>query len=132
MHHANPDRNRLTANDRRGGRDASLRARLAGAAGRLLGRSARNPYLPDGRAAIPEFRRRAEAIRDAQRRSYHSAMVDDLRPYCDARDRSHLDDSLSRFQPYDLCHKSYSHAPRIDMEKYRVLIEDLFPQPILF
>jgi len=63
---------------------------------------------------------------------YHSAMVDDLRPYCDAGDLVHLDGCLRRFQPYDLGHKSHSHLPRIDMERYRQLIEELFPRPILF
>jgi len=63
---------------------------------------------------------------------YHSGMVDSLRPYCNAQDIAHLDGCLSRFQPFDICRKSYRHLPRVDMAKYRALIEDMFPHPILF
>ncbi len=63
---------------------------------------------------------------------YHSAMVDTLRPYCNEQDLAHLDGCLAVFQPFDLCHKSYRHLPHVDMAKYRALIEDTFPQPILF
>jgi inositol oxygenase len=63
---------------------------------------------------------------------YHSGRVDELRPYCDAKDLAHLDGCLARFQPFDMCRKSYRHLPRVDMAKYRALIEDMFPEPILF
>jgi hypothetical protein len=63
---------------------------------------------------------------------YHSGRVDALRPYCNAQDLAHLDGCLARFQPFDMCRKSYRHLPRVDMAKYRALIEDMFPQPILF
>ena len=63
---------------------------------------------------------------------YHSGRVDALRPYCNARDLAHLDGCLALFQPFDMCRKSYQHLPRVDMAKYRDLIEDMFPNPILF
>jgi hypothetical protein len=61
-----------------------------------------------------------------------SGRVDELRTYCNAKDLAHLDGCLARFQPFDMCRKSYRHLPRVDMAKYRALIEDMFPQPILF
>ena len=63
---------------------------------------------------------------------YHSGLVDALRPYCNEKDLAHLDGCLARFQPFDLCSKSFGHMPRVDMAKYRALIEDTFPHPILF
>lgn len=63
---------------------------------------------------------------------YHSALVNDIKPYCNEREAKYVDEHLARFQPYDLGMKSYSHLPRVEMAKYRALIEDLFPQPILF
>lgn len=63
---------------------------------------------------------------------YHSAMVENLRPYCDARDLVHLDGCLAAFQPYDLRRKSHRHLPTVDMSKYREMVEEMFPEPILF
>jgi len=63
---------------------------------------------------------------------YHSGSVDALRPYCNAQDLAHLEGCLGLFQPFDMCRKSYRHLPRVDMAKYRALIEDMFPHPILF
>ena len=63
---------------------------------------------------------------------YHSGRIDALRPYCNAQDLAHLDGCLALFQPFDMCRKSYRHLPRVDMAKYRDLIEDMFPNPIVF
>lgn len=63
---------------------------------------------------------------------YHSAMAPTIEPYCNERERGFLKGCLEKFQPYDLGRKSYSHMPKVNMAKYRALIEDAFPQPILF
>ena len=62
---------------------------------------------------------------------YHSASIGVLEPYLNERDRVWRDRYLAKFTPYDLGSKSSSHFPRVDMAKYRALIEDMFPQPIL-
>ncbi|MGA3201590.1 MAG: inositol oxygenase family protein [Bryobacteraceae bacterium] len=63
---------------------------------------------------------------------YHSAMTGAIRPFCSPSEQAVLDNYHARFQPYDLARKSYSHLPRVNLAKYRALIEDTFPQPILF
>ncbi len=63
---------------------------------------------------------------------YHSAMATSLGRWCNAKEKGFLNSTLSKFQPYDLGYKSYSHLPKINMAKYRAMIEDTFPQPILF
>lgn len=62
---------------------------------------------------------------------YHSARTGAIEPYMNQRDRTYYDRYLSRFQPYDQGSKSHAHLPRVDMAKYRALIEEVFPQPIL-
>ena len=63
---------------------------------------------------------------------YHSASAREIAPYCNERERGFLDHWLAKFQPYDQGRKSYSHLPRVDMAKYRALIEETFPHPIVF
>ena len=62
---------------------------------------------------------------------YHSSPISVMEPYMNQRDRDYYYRYLSRFQPYDQGSKSHTHLPRVDMNKYRALIEDLFPNPIL-
>lgn len=63
---------------------------------------------------------------------YHSAMAGSLGRWCNTKEKGYLETTLAKFQPYDLGFKSYSHLPKVDMAKYRDMIEDTFPQPILF
>lgn len=63
---------------------------------------------------------------------YHSAPDKNLEPYLNQRDREYFDRYLKPFQTYDRELKSNTHLPRVEMAKYRALIEDMFPQPILF
>jgi len=63
---------------------------------------------------------------------YHSIRLSATDRYLDDRERAWRDRYLTTFQSYDLGSKSYSHFPRVDMAKYRALIEDTFPHPILF
>jgi hypothetical protein len=63
---------------------------------------------------------------------YHSISTGEVERYFNAADKAKYDRYLSKFHPYDQGMKSYTHVPRVDMAKYRALIEDTFPQPILF
>jgi hypothetical protein len=54
-----------------------------------------------------------------------------MEPYLNERERAYRDLYLKKFQVYDQGLKSFSHLPKVDMAKYRALIEDTFPQPIL-
>ena len=63
---------------------------------------------------------------------YHSVSTPEVEHHFNAADKAKYDRYLSRFHPYDQGTKSYSRVPHVDMAKYRALIEDTFPQPILF
>lgn len=63
---------------------------------------------------------------------YHSGMYNKIAPYCSDREKPFLNGTLARFQPYDMGVKSFTHLPKLDMSRYRDMIEDMFPQPILF
>ncbi len=62
---------------------------------------------------------------------YHSMNPDGMRPYLDERDSRYYEKYLT-FRKYDLGTKSVVSLPRIDMEKYRTIIDEAFPSPILF
>jgi len=62
---------------------------------------------------------------------YHSSTFGAMEPYMNERDRTYYERCLSKFQPYDQGSKSHTRLPRVDMAKYRALIEEMFPQPIL-
>ena len=49
----------------------------------------------------------------------------------DNHDRGYAERYLKPFQRYDKRFKSTTFLPRIDLAKYRALIEETFPHPIL-
>ena len=62
---------------------------------------------------------------------YHSMDPRWMRPYLDSRDRGYYEKYLT-FKEYDQGTKSAASLPQIDLQKYRALIEETFPSPILF
>jgi Myo-inositol oxygenase len=62
---------------------------------------------------------------------YHSMDPADMRPHMDDRDSRYYERYVT-FRKYDLGTKSVASLPRIDMEKYRTIVEETFPSPILF
>jgi len=63
---------------------------------------------------------------------YHGTYLEDVQPFLSDRDQHYWNRYLVPFRKYDNGTKSYMHLPRIDLAKYRALIEETFPQPILF
>lgn len=62
---------------------------------------------------------------------YHNTSIERTEPYMDDRDRAYAERYLKPFQRYDRRFKSTMYLPRIDLAKYRALIEETFPSPIL-
>jgi hypothetical protein len=62
---------------------------------------------------------------------YHATSIKKAEPYMDDRDRRYAERYLKPFRHYDNAFKSSTSLPRIDLAKYRALIEDTFPSPIL-
>ena len=63
---------------------------------------------------------------------YHNIDIRDAAPYMDARERTYAEKYLTIFQRFDGGFVSPYFQPRIDLAKYRELIEEYFPRPILF
>jgi hypothetical protein len=63
---------------------------------------------------------------------YHGTDMADLEPFLDDKDRQYRDRYLVPFHKYDTVTKSYNHLPKIQLAKYRDVIESAFPHPILF
>jgi Myo-inositol oxygenase len=63
---------------------------------------------------------------------YHGTSMPDLEPFLSEKDRQYRHRYLTPFHKYDGGTKSYNHLPTIQLAKYRDLIEDTFPHPILF
>jgi hypothetical protein len=63
---------------------------------------------------------------------YHGTDMADLAPFLNEKDRRFRDRYLTPFHKYDAGTKSYNHLPKVQLAKYRDLIENMFPQPILF
>jgi len=63
---------------------------------------------------------------------YHSIDLGKCEPCMDKRDRMYRDKYLLTFRRYDFGSKSPYHFPRPNMEKYRAMIEEAFPDPIPF
>jgi hypothetical protein len=63
---------------------------------------------------------------------YHNISIAASTPYMNAQDRNYAKKYLETFQKYDTGFKSYTYAPDVDLKKYRELIEQTFPNPILF
>lgn len=62
---------------------------------------------------------------------YHATKIKHAEPYLNDRDRGYVERYLKPFRRYDNQFKSTTSLPRIDLAKYRALIEETFPQPIL-
>ena len=62
---------------------------------------------------------------------YHATSIKNAEPYMNDRDRRYTERYLKPFRRYDNEFKSATFLPRIDLAKYRALIEEAFPQPIL-
>jgi len=62
---------------------------------------------------------------------YHSARPDTIAPYLNSEERKVEKELLAKFRIYDQTTKSIHRLPRIDMGKYRDMVEALFPRPIL-
>jgi hypothetical protein len=63
---------------------------------------------------------------------YHNVyQLDAAVPYMTPREREFTDRLLRPFRRYDNGVVSAYYLPKVDMSKYRALIEDTFPQPIL-
>jgi len=62
---------------------------------------------------------------------YHATSTQRVEPYMNDRDRGYAERYLKPFQHYDRQFKSTTFLPRIDLAKYRALIEETFPHPIL-
>jgi hypothetical protein len=52
-------------------------------------------------------------------------------PYMDKRDLAYAEKYLRPFARYD-GDKSSTRLPQLDLRRYRAMIEDMFPHPILF
>ncbi len=63
---------------------------------------------------------------------YHNISIEKSSPYMNERDRAYAEKYLTTFQKYDRGFKSFASLPQIDLKKYRDLIEQTFPNPILF
>ena len=63
---------------------------------------------------------------------FHGTDMADLEPFLSEKDRQYRDRYLIPFHKYDVNTKSYNHLPKVQLAKYRDLIENTFPQPILF
>jgi hypothetical protein len=62
---------------------------------------------------------------------YHNTSIERTESYMNDRDRGYAERYLKPFQRYDRRFKSTTFLPRIDLAKYRALIEETFPSPIL-
>lgn len=74
-------------------------------------------YLPDGISWL---------IR------YHAILRKECEPFMDERDRAYTEKYLKPFYKYDCGTKSPYSLPKVDLAKYRDLVEERFPEPILF
>ncbi len=63
---------------------------------------------------------------------YHSIYVPECEHLMDERDRMYTQRYLRVFEKYDKGTTSLYHLPKNGIEKYRALIEDTFPETILF
>jgi len=63
---------------------------------------------------------------------YHSIYVPECEYLMDERDRMYTQRYLRVFEKYDKGTKSLYHLPKNGIEKYRTLIEETFPERILF
>jgi hypothetical protein len=63
---------------------------------------------------------------------YHSLLERDCRPFMDDRDVEYTERYLQIFQVHDGGSKSWTHVPARGLEHYRGLVEERFPEPLVF
>jgi hypothetical protein len=63
---------------------------------------------------------------------YHNLNIRDAEPFMDARDREYADRYLKPFRIFDTGFKSQYWTPHVDMARFKDLVHQYFPQPILF
>lgn len=63
---------------------------------------------------------------------YHGTHLPEVEPFLNDKDRLYRDRYLIPFRKYDGGTKSFNHVPKVSLAKYRDLIEETFPHPILF
>ena len=63
---------------------------------------------------------------------YHSVFLPACEHLMDERDRLYMQRYLRVFERYDTGTKSPYHLPKNGIEQYRTLIEEAFPEPIVF
>jgi hypothetical protein len=63
---------------------------------------------------------------------YHGCPLDKMENLMDARDRDYHARYYQVFRKYDVMTKSMTQLPALDWKPYRALIEERFPNPVLF
>jgi len=63
---------------------------------------------------------------------YHSVYIPACEQLMDERDRNYAERYLHVFERYDKGTKSIYHLPERATDRYRALIEDAFPEPVVF
>jgi hypothetical protein len=63
---------------------------------------------------------------------YHSTPIAQCEPFMDERDRTYTEHYLRAFAKYDFQTKCIYNIPQKRIEDYRDLVEEAFPNPILF
>src|SRR6266478_7406103 len=63
---------------------------------------------------------------------YHNLNISDAEPFMDARDRDYSERYLKPFRIFDAGFKSQYWTPQVDMARFKDLVHQYFPQPILF
>jgi len=63
---------------------------------------------------------------------YHMVDMNDAAPFMSEKDREFTSNYLKPFGHYDHDFKATHSVPAVDMDKYRELIRQSFPKPILF
>lgn len=62
---------------------------------------------------------------------YHNIKIAEVAPFMDERDRAWNERYLSTFRRFDAGFVSPYYVPRLDLARYRDLVESTFPSPIL-
>jgi hypothetical protein len=62
---------------------------------------------------------------------YHNVRIDDVEPFMSDRDRLWCDRYLRPFRRFDAGFASAYYLPRLDLDRYRELVERAFPSPLL-
>ena len=63
---------------------------------------------------------------------YHSIRISECEPLMDERDRTYTERYLRVFSKYDHGTKSIYNLPKKSIDEYRDIVEEAFPEPILF